>query len=162
MTPKIPTWQRIFQRFLMTRAVTAIVAPILHHADTFVLRLTGGRLDFTRASGLPVVELTTTGAKSGQPRTLPLAGYLDGDKFVLIASNYGREHHPAWYHNLKANPECVVKKSGQARTYVARETEDEERERYWDLANSYYEGYEVYRQRASHRKIPVMVLEPKR
>ena len=87
---KIPAWQRVLQRFLMTRPVTAFVAPILHHVDAFFLRLSGGRLDITRLSGLPVVELTTIGAKSGLPRTLPLAGFPDGDKFVLIASNYGR------------------------------------------------------------------------
>ena len=162
MTQKIPTWQRIFQRFLMMRAVTAIVAPILHHADAFLLKLTGGRLDFTRASGLPVIELTTTGAKSGQLRTLPLAGYPDGDKFVLIASNYGKTRHPAWYHNLRAFPECTVKKDGLEGEYIARETEWDEREEYWNLAISYYDGYRVYKQRASHRKIPVMVLEPKR
>ena len=125
------------------------------------MRLTGGRLDFTRAAGLPLIELTTTGAKSGMPRTLPLAGYPDGDKFVLIASNFGRTRHPAWYHNLKANPECTVKKNGEVVTYIARETEGEERERYWGLAVSYYEGYEAYKQRASHRMMPVMVLEPK-
>jgi deazaflavin-dependent oxidoreductase (nitroreductase family) len=161
LTKKIPTWQSIFQRFLMTRLITAIVAPVLHHVDSLILRLSGGRLDITRASGLPIIELTTIGAKTGEPRTLPLAGYPDGDSFVLIASNYGRERHPAWYHNLKANPECTVKKDGLNGVFTARETNGEERDRYWDLASSYYEGYEVYKQRASHRKIPVMVLEPK-
>jgi deazaflavin-dependent oxidoreductase (nitroreductase family) len=146
----------------MTRPVTALVAPVLHHADAFLLRLTGGRLDFTCASGLPVIKLTTTGAKSGQPRTLPLAGYPDGDKLVLIASNFGRERNPAWYYNLKANPECFVDKNGRMGMYLAREAKGEERKRYWDLAVSYYEGYEAYEQRASHRVIPVIVLEPKR
>jgi deazaflavin-dependent oxidoreductase (nitroreductase family) len=159
---KIPPWQRILQRFLMTRPVTVLVAPILHHVDAFFLRLSGGRLDITRLSGLPVVELTAIGSKSGQPRTLPLAGFSDGDRFVLVASNYGRASHPAWYHNLKANPECIVKKNGKGGTYIARETEGDEREHYWNLAVSYYAGYEAYRQRAAHRKIPVMVLEPKR
>ena len=146
----------------MSRPITTIVAPILHYADALLLKLTGGRLDFTRASGLPVIELTTTGAKSGQPRTLPLAGYPDGEKFVLIASNYGREHHPAWYHNLKANPECTIKKEGLEDIFVARETDGEERKQCWSLASSYYGGYDVYKRRAAHRMIPVMVLEPKR
>ena len=161
MIKKIPTWQRILQRFLMTRPITAFVAPVLHHVDAFFLRLSGGRLDITRLSGLPVVELTASGAKSGLPRTLPLAGFPDGDKFVLIASNYGRARHPDWYHNLKANPECVVKKNGREGTYIARETDGEERESYWNLAISYYGGYEAYKQWASQREIPVMVLEPK-
>jgi len=161
MKVKIPAWQRLFQRFLMTRPVTAIVTPVLHHADSFLLRLTDGRLDFTRAAGLPVIELTTTGAKSKLLRTNPVAGYQDEDKFALIASNFGKPDHPDWYHNLIANPECVVKKRGRARSYIARETNGEEREHYWSLAVSYYAGYKAYRQRASHRKIPVMVLEPK-
>jgi len=156
----VPVWQRILQRFLMTRFVTALVAPILHHADALLLYVTGERLDFTRAAGLPVIELTTIGAKSGQLRTLPLAGYPDGDRFVLIASNFGRKRNPAWYYNLKANPECSVRINGRDGKYLAREIEGEERQRYWDLVVSYYEGYEAYKKRASHRKIPVMVLEP--
>jgi len=149
------------QRFLSWRLVTTLLAPILHHVDTFFLRLTGGRWDITRLSGLPVVEVTTIGAKSDQPRTLPLAGLPDGDRFVLIASNFGRENNPAWYYNLKANSECIVKKNGQSGTYIAREAEGSEREEYYKLAISYYIGYEAYRQRAAHRKIPVVVLEPK-
>ncbi len=144
----------------MVRPVSAVMARILHHADTFLLRISGGRLDFTRAAGLPVIELTTTGAKSGLPRTHPLAGYPDGDKYVLVASNFGRKRHPAWYHNLKANPECTVKVNRRVTTCIARETEGEEHEQYWQLAVSYYVGYEAYRQRAGNRKIPVMVLEP--
>ena len=161
MVNKIPTWQRILQRILATRPITALIAPVLQHADALLLRLTGGRLDFTRASGLPVIELITVGARSGKTHTLPLAGYPDGDRIVLVASNFGRAWHPAWYHNLIANPQCVVRKDGQERRYLARETDGEERERYWRLAVLYYSGYEAYQQWAANRKIPVMVLEPK-
>lgn len=152
----------IAQRFFSWQPVTTLLAPILHHVDTSILRLSGGKWDITHLSGFPVIELTTTGAKSGQSRTLPLAGLPDGDRLVLIASNFGREHNPAWYYNLKVHPECMVKKSGRNGVYIARETEGEERERYWQLAVSYYIGYEAYKQRAAHRKIPVMVLEPKK
>jgi deazaflavin-dependent oxidoreductase (nitroreductase family) len=145
----------------MTRPVTAFVASILHYVDGFILRISGGRLDISRASGLPVIELTTTGAKSGLPRTLPLAGYPDGDKLVLIASNYGRERHPAWYYNLKANPECTVKKDGIEKSYIAREADEQENDYYYEIAISYYIGYAAYKQRAGSRKIPVMILEPK-
>ena len=145
----------------MMRPVTALVAPILHHADAFLLKLTGGRLDFTRAAGLPVIELTTTGAKSGLKRTLPLAGYPEGDNLFLIASNFGRSRHPAWYYNLKANPECKVTKDGRTGEYIAREADEQENRYYFDMASSYYIGYAAYQKRAAHRKIPVMVLEPK-
>lgn len=157
-----PKHSRLYgvQRFFSWRPVTALLAPILHHVDMFILRLSGGKWDITHLSGLPVIELTTTGAKSGQPRTLPLAGLPDGDRLVLIASNFGREHNPAWYYNLKAYPKCSVKRNGQAGAYIARETEGDERERYWNLAISYYLGFEAYKRRAAHRKIPVMVLDP--
>ncbi len=162
MNAEIPGWQRVLQRFLMSRPITAIVQRTLHHIDAFILRLSAGRLDITRISGLPVVEITAIGVKSGLPRSLPLAGFPDGEKFVLIASNFGGAHHPGWYFNLKANPECVLKKEGQTGTFIAREAEGQERERYWELANSFYIGFYEYKQRAGNRKIPVMVLEPKR
>ena len=158
----LPHWQRAFQRFLMSRPATAFVQRILHHVDAILLRISAGRLDVTRLSGLPVVEIITIGAKSGMPRSLPLAGFPDGNNIILIASNFGRAHHPGWYFNLKANPECVLSKGGRRAVFIAREAEAQERERCWDLANSYYVGYAAYQQRAGKRKIPVMVLEPKR
>jgi deazaflavin-dependent oxidoreductase (nitroreductase family) len=137
------------------------MARVLHHADTFMLRLSDGKMSFAQFSGLPVIELTTIGAKSGVERTLPLAGFLDGDKYVLVASNFGGSRHPAWYYNLKAHPRCTVREKGEAREYFAQETDGEQRERYWKMAVSYYLGYEAYRRRAGDRRIPVMVLEPK-
>lgn len=161
MTPNIPPWQRTLQRFLALRPVSAVLARFLYHADAALLRFSGGRLDFARLSGLPVIEITTIGAKSGMLRTLPLAGLPIGKKYVLIASNFGRAHHPAWYHNLKANPECIVRAGNEVKKYIARETQGQERERYWNLAVSYYIGYESYQQRAGERVIPVLLLKPK-
>ncbi|MGD8406099.1 MAG: nitroreductase family deazaflavin-dependent oxidoreductase [Anaerolineales bacterium] len=137
------------------------MARLLHRADTFLLRVSGGKWTFAQLSGLPIVEMTTTGAKTGKQRTLPITGFPDGVKYALIASNFGQDHHPAWYYNLKANPECVVKKNGEARTYIAREADEQENKYYYDMAISYYIGYAAYKQRAKNRKIPVMVLEPK-
>ena len=150
-----------FQRFLALRPITWLMARILHHADMLLLHLSGGKANFTEISGLPIIELTTTGAKSGKQRTLPLTGLPDGEKYVLIASNFGQEHNPGWYYNLKTNPECIVKRAGHEGVYIAREATDEENKRYFDMAVSIYIGYSAYKQRASHRKIPVMVLEPK-
>ena len=65
------------------------------------------------------------------------------------------------YYNLKANPECVVRKNGQVGTYIAREANNQENKYYYDMAISYYIGYTAYKQRAGNRKIPVMILEPK-
>lgn len=138
------------------------MARLLHHADALLLRLSGGKMTFAQLSGLPIIELTTTGAKTGKKRTLPLTGLPDGKKYALIASNFGQKNNPAWYYNLKANPECTVKKDGQVGTYIAREADPQENKHYYDMAISYYIGYAAYKQWAPHREIPVMVLEPKR
>jgi deazaflavin-dependent oxidoreductase (nitroreductase family) len=152
----------IFQQFLSSRPITWLMVHILHHADTLMLHLSRSKMTFAQFSGLPIIELTTTGAKSGKQRTLPLTGLPDGEKYILIASNFGQTHHPGWYYNLKANSECTVKKNGRAGIYIAREADERETQRYYDMAISYYVGYAAYRQRAGERKIPVMVLEPKK
>jgi deazaflavin-dependent oxidoreductase (nitroreductase family) len=162
MSQKTRPWLRIFQQFLALRPVSALMARILPHADAWMLRLSGGKLTFAQFSGLPIIELTATGAKSGKRRALPLAGLPDGEKYILIASNFGQAKHPAWYYNLKANPECTVKKDGRAGIYIAREAGKGENEHYYDMAVSYYIGYAAYKQRAKNRKLPVMVLEPKK
>jgi len=87
---------------------------------------------------------------------------LDGEKIALIASNFGREHNPAWYYNLKAHPQCEVQWNERTGIYIAREVGGEEYEEYWRLGISSYVGYEKYKERAAHRSIPVMLLEPKK
>src|SRR5262245_11142078 len=86
-------------------------ARTLHHFDRVAFKLSGGRATLTSAlAGLPVVLLTTTGAKSGLPRTFPLLCIRDErspSTFALVASNWGQTHYPAWYFNLKANPPWV-------------------------------------------------------
>jgi deazaflavin-dependent oxidoreductase (nitroreductase family) len=162
MTIRPNAFQRLIHRFLMLKPVSAFLAIALHHADTFLLRITNNRHTVTEIVGLPILQLTTIGAKSGLPRQSVLVGLQDGEKIALIASNFGRAHHPGWYYNLKANPECKVLWNGRSGTYIAREAEGEEREKYWQLALSYYTGYEKYKSRAAHRHIPVMVMEPQK
>jgi deazaflavin-dependent oxidoreductase (nitroreductase family) len=154
---------RTIRRLAAMPASSAILSRSLHHLDRFVLRLTGGR--YTAASlltGLPVVTLTTVGARSGKLRTHPLLGIVDGEDVVLIASNFGRSRHPAWYFNLRANPECTVTVRGETKSYVAREVTGAEREKYWRMAVELYPGYDAYQQRTGGRRIPVLVLTPKR
>jgi len=155
-------FMRTFQQFLAWRPISWIMAHVLHHADAFLLRLSGGRWTFAQLSSLPIIELTTTGAKTGKQRTLPITGLPDGEKYALIGSNFGQEHNPAWYYNLKANPECIVKKDGHTGMYIAREADPQENKYYYDMAISYYIGYAAYKEWASHRDIPVMILEPKK
>ena len=161
MNKRPNAFQRFIHRFLMLRPVSAFMARVLHRVDTFMLRLTRGKYTVTQIVGLPIIQLTTTGAKSGRTRTLPLVGLVDGEKIALIGTNFGQKHNPSWYYNLKAYPECEVRFSGCTDKYIARETEGDEREKYWQMAVSYYKGYDVYKIRAVHRRIPVMILEPR-
>jgi deazaflavin-dependent oxidoreductase (nitroreductase family) len=107
-----------------------------------------------------VVTVTILGAKSGQPRSLPVVAIPDGEKVILIASNFGQKHHPAWYYNLQAHPHVHLTYNGQTVTYAARETTGEERERCWRRATDLYSGYPLYQRRAAGRRIPVMLLTP--
>lgn len=154
--------QRLLHRFLMLRPITAFFAPRVHRLDEAVLKFTGGKFTAAEILGWKIIQLATIGAKTKQPRKMPLVGVFDGEKIAIIASSFGREHNPGWYYNLKAHPECEVLFNGETGKYMARETDGEEYSRYWKLAVSYYEGYEKYKERAAHRHIPVMLLEPKR
>ena len=145
----------------MLQPVSAFLARVLHHADNFALRLSRGRWTFASLVGLPIIQLTSIGAKSGQLRTVPLVGLKDGEKIALIGSNFGGSNHPGWVYNLKANSECIVKKNGKVGTYLAREADEGENQYYYDMAVSYYIGYAAYKRRAKNRNIPVMVLESK-
>jgi deazaflavin-dependent oxidoreductase (nitroreductase family) len=131
------------------------VAPRL---DPPLLRLTGGRV--SSVYPVPIMLLTTTGAKTGQPRTLPLLYITDGDAIILIASNYGKTSHPAWYRNLVVHPKVDVLAGTRSGTYVAAEITDAlERDRAWDLALDMYAGYGDYEGRAGDRTIPLVRLQ---
>jgi deazaflavin-dependent oxidoreductase (nitroreductase family) len=159
--PKPNPFQRVLLYFFMQKSVTAIITPLMHRVDGFFWRISGGRFFFSsKLVGIPAFQITSIGAKSKQPRTLVLYGFSADEKIALIASNFGQANNPSWYYNLKANPKCQVEWKGTSREYIAHEAEGEEREKFWNLAVSYYKGYELYAIRAAHRRIPVMVLEP--
>ncbi len=112
-------------------------------------------------TGLPVVMVTTTGARTGQHRTSPLAPIPDPERvgrFALIASNFGQHRLPAWYFNLKKNPRAVCSADGRGVPYVAHEAAGDEYDRFWGYAVDIYFGYALYKQRAG-RRIPIMVME---
>ena len=154
--------QRLLHRFFMLRPVTDFFAPRVHHLDNAILKLTRWKFTAVEILGWNVIQLTTIGAKSQQPRTVPLVGIFDGEKIALIASSFGRWHNPSWYYNLRANPECGVLFKGKFTKYVARETGERERKKYFQMAVNQYAGYLLYKERAAHRNIPVMILVPKK
>jgi len=155
-------FQKLLHRIVMIRPVTAFFAPWIHRLDKALLELTKGKHSAAEILGWPIVEITTIGAKSNLPRTMPLIGVIERERIALIASSFGREHNPGWYYNLKKNPECDVLFNGRSGKYIAREIEGDEYDHYWQLAVSCYAGYEKYKKRAVHRHIPVMLLEPKK
>jgi deazaflavin-dependent oxidoreductase (nitroreductase family) len=129
--------------------------------DTAVLNWSQGKKNLTHMlTGLPVVVITTTGAKSGKPRSVPLAGLPDGEKIILVPTHFGQHHYPAWYYNLCANPTAQVQVNGSIKEYSARTADQDEWDEYWNLAVHYYPGYQAYLERSGDREIPLFVLEP--
>ena len=118
-----------------------------------------GRI-FGKASGMPFIELLTTGRRSGKERsTILTAPIVEGGRLVLVASFGGDDRHPAWYLNLQANPEVQVTMAGTTHTMIARTATEEERLELWPRITSAYGGYARY-QEQTERQIPVVILEP--
>lgn len=154
---------RALRRIGSTRLARLVLGPkVLTRIDRVLHRLTGGRVV---ASDLlfDTLMLTTTGRRSGQPRTTPLARLdLDGTP-VVIASNFGREAHPAWSLNLLADPHATVEEHGQPRQVVARQLSPEEQDRVWPQAIALWPGYQTYRETtAGVRDIRMFALDPAR
>ncbi|MGV0743118.1 nitroreductase family deazaflavin-dependent oxidoreductase [Mycolicibacterium sp. XJ870] len=111
---------------------------------------------------IPVLILTSIGAHSGRRCRSPLAYITDGDDVVLVASNFGRDRHPAWYHNLLAHPECELHFGRRGGSFVAREVEGADRDRLYALAATrLHQAWTLYEQRVNRmRSIPVLRLTP--
>lgn len=125
-----------------------------------LIKLTGGKVGYS-AMGMPVVELTTTGRRSGEPRTVLLTAPVHGEgSYVVVASRGGDDRHPAWFHNLRANPEVDVAVQGEEpRRMRARVASPDERARLWPQIAGRYRNYAGY-QRSTEREIPLVHLEP--
>ncbi|CAN5577615.1 nitroreductase/quinone reductase family protein [soil metagenome] len=124
-----------------------------------VFRASNGRI-FGRAFGMPVVLLTTTGRKTGKLRTTMLtAPVVDGETIVLVASYGGDSRHPAWFLNLRDNPDVEAVMGGTKRAMHARVASDEEKQELWPRAVAAYKGYAGYQKRTD-RDIPLVILEP--
>ncbi len=155
--------RRVVRRLAATRAVAWGCAQWLHRIDIVVFRATRGRTTFsTIVSGFPVVMLTTTGARTGRARTMPVLALPEGNRMVVIASNYGQRRNPAWYYNLRAHGHAEVLVGGKSIAMTARVLTGAERERYFQRGVDLNPGWASYRRRASHREIPVIMLEPTR
>jgi deazaflavin-dependent oxidoreductase (nitroreductase family) len=135
---------------------TSLAFVALHRS---MYRLSGGRL-LGGFGGMPVLELTTTGARSGKQRTTMLTVPLryHGSR-VVVASKGGSPESPGWYHNLVANPQVTVTEKGKSTELRARVLRPDEREEVWPKIVAAYKGYGNYQEKTP-RTIPVVVLEP--
>ncbi|MBM0224251.1 MULTISPECIES: nitroreductase family deazaflavin-dependent oxidoreductase [Micromonospora] len=122
----------------------------------WLYRRSGGKLG-GKMFGAPVLLLTTTGRKSGRSWTVPLMYQTDGDRWVIIASNGGSARHPAWWLNLRSQPDAL-QIGRQTYLVTAVETAGEDRERLWQQMADMYKGYDGYARKTT-RQIPVVVLQ---
>jgi deazaflavin-dependent oxidoreductase (nitroreductase family) len=127
--------------------------------DRWLLQRTRGRWAAADWYGLPFLLLTTTGRKSGEPRTQPLLYVPDGDAFIVIGSNWGQPQHPAWTANLMAEPEATVTIEENKIPVRAALAAGAERDRLWGLATELWPAYTTYEKRASGRHLRVFRLE---
>jgi deazaflavin-dependent oxidoreductase (nitroreductase family) len=134
------------------------VLKAMNAAHHLLLRASGGKLGWS-AFGMPVIELTTTGARTGTPRTVMLTSpYHDESGYVIVASRGGDDRHPAWYHNLVAHPQVKAAiAGGPAQEMTATVLGPEERERVWAEIARRYRNYRGYQARTS-RVIPLVRL----
>jgi deazaflavin-dependent oxidoreductase (nitroreductase family) len=125
-------FHRVVRAFATTKLGAVLFRPTAHRLDRLISRLTGGKNTFAGImGGVPAVILTTTGAKSGAPRTVAVLGVPHPGGVAVIASNYGSHKHPAWYHNLKANPAATVELDGETWRATARQATASERDEIW-------------------------------
>ncbi len=146
---------KAFGRTSVGKWYARIIPPLV---DPQMLRLTGGWI--SNLYPLPVMLLTTIGARTRQSRTQPLVYLTDDAGLILVASNFGRPHNPAWYRNLLASPKVEVLAGRDSGTYESAEiTDPAEREHPWSLALDMYAGWAEYQDQAGARTIPLIRLE---
>lgn len=163
----IPPVDPVQHKGVTLRAMEAAVATppgtlffnkVVRHFEPTMIRASGGKLQFGTG---PRVNVTAPGRRSGELRTATLLYFTRGDEVILIASNFGGEHFPAWYHNVKAAGEAELQWRGGSGMYTAREADEPERTALFELAKKMYVGYANYARKTDGiRKIPVLILTP--
>jgi deazaflavin-dependent oxidoreductase (nitroreductase family) len=148
---------RAVQRVAGTRAFAVVGSKVFPPIDRLLDRVTGGRFALSAAL-VPSLVLTTTGRKSGQPRRTPLATLPLDDDFLVVGSNFGKDHQPAWTTNLLADPKATVTFKGQTVPVVARLLDADEKAEVWPQLLRIWPTYDRYVER-SGRDLRVFRLE---
>lgn len=156
--PTVKLYLDTMRRLSRTRGMRWVMSRIQTPLD---MRFKGTRFAISKigASEVPLCYLTAIGRRSGEPRTVPLTYMPMGGSFAVVATNYGREHHPAWALNLEANPEATIEIDGRTFPVTARQARYEELSAIWDRFDRFWPGYEEYRAIAP-RDIKVFMLDP--
>ncbi len=128
--------------------------------NTWLYRLSGGRVWGRWLRGAPILLLTTIGRKSGVSRVAPLLYLRDGEKVVVVASKGGMSKHPLWYWNLEANPDVEIEIGRERTKMLARRASDQEKAALWPRLIEMYRDYDDYQAR-TERNIPVIILSPR-
>jgi len=136
-----------------------VAARVVTRFHRTVFDVTKGRL-LGSLGGMPVLTLTTTGRRSGKPRTTMLTSPVqEGDSVVVVASYGGDDRHPTWFLNLREHPDVEIVMGGQKRAMRARVASPEEKAELWPQVTKAYKGYAGYQKR-TERDIPLVILEP--
>ncbi|HEV2811932.1 MAG TPA: nitroreductase family deazaflavin-dependent oxidoreductase [Solirubrobacteraceae bacterium] len=136
------------------------IAPKVIAGHTLLYRASRGIVGHRIPGAPPMLLLDHVGAKSGRRRTTPLAYLEDGDDVIIVASKGGHPRHPAWFHNLRANPETTIQIGSEKRDVTARVASAAERARLWPMVVGLYDGYAAY-QRKTDREIPLVIRSPR-
>jgi deazaflavin-dependent oxidoreductase (nitroreductase family) len=155
--------QVTMQHIAATRPGAWFFSRTLHHIDRVLLRLSQGQVTLPAVvAGIPVLTVTTTGARTGQRRTAPLLGVPAGEDIAVIGTSFGQSRTPGWYYNMRANPGVEATYRDKTVQAIACEADEEEWQAIWDRARALYVGYEAYARRIKNRKIHIMVLSTAR
>ena len=156
-------FQRGIQAFASTKPGAWLFSKVLRHLDDVIGRLSKGRASAPEVlAGLPVIDVTTTGRRSGQPRTSHLISVPHGETLALLGTNFGQPGTPAWVLNLEADPHAHVRFKDRTVDVRARPASEEEAAEVFARSREVYGGYAKYQQRISGRRIRVFILEPVR
>jgi|HubBroStandDraft_5_1064220.scaffolds.fasta_scaffold45458_3 deazaflavin-dependent oxidoreductase (nitroreductase family) len=150
---------RLMNKIGPTEWAATMMRLFLVPVDTVLQRRSSGRLSVGRGLGVPSLLLTTSGARTGQPRQVPLFYVPHREGYAVVGSNFGLPHHPAWTINLLRHPNCTITTAGQTIPVIARQVEGEEREELWTKILDLASGYQTYNER-SGRDLRIFHLQP--